>query len=125
MPAGRPTKYTQEILDTAYNYLENYSEYGVVPSTARLARILNIARSRVYEWGNEYPEFKDILESIQAEQEAMLIDNGLTGDFVSPITKLLLTKHGYTDRIEQDLSSTDGTMKPVSIHLVGVDTDDE
>lgn len=121
---SRPTKYGQDILDKAYGYLEGFKNYGVVPSTARLARILNVARSQLYVWRDEYPEFQDILEAIQAEQEALLIDSGLTGEFVSPITKLLMTKHGYSDRIEQDMTSSDGSMKPTSIELIGVLADE-
>jgi hypothetical protein len=118
---GRPTKYGQDVLDKAYEYLDNFTQHGVVPSTARLARILNVARSQLYVWRDEYPEFQDILEAIQAEQEALLIDSGLTGEFVSPITKLLMTKHGYSDRIEQDMSSSDGSMSPIGIELVGIE----
>lgn len=118
---SRPTKYGQDVLDKAYEYLDNFKKHGVVPSTARLARILNVARSQLYVWRDEYPEFQDILEAIQAEQEALLIDSGLTGEFVSPITKLLMTKHGYSDRIEQDMSSSDGSMSPIGIELVGIE----
>lgn len=122
---SRPTKFGDDILDSAYAYLENFKTYGVVPSTARLARILGVARSQLYVWKEQHEEFQDILEAIQAEQEALLIDSGLTGEFVSPITKLLLTKHGYSDKIEQDMTSSDGSLKPTVIELVGVTVDDQ
>lgn len=36
----------------------------------------------------------------------------------------MLTKHGYSDRIETDISSSDGSMKPTVIELVGVRPDE-
>ena len=35
-----------------------------------------------------------------ALQERKLLSNGLTNEFNASITKLLLTKHGYTDKVE-------------------------
>jgi hypothetical protein len=40
-----------------------------------------------------------------------LLNNGLDGTFNPPITKMMLSKHGYSDKIEQDHTSSDGSMK--------------
>jgi hypothetical protein len=42
----------------------------------------------------------------------LLIDGGLIGDFNPTITKLMLTKHGYSDKQEVDNKSSDGSMTP-------------
>jgi hypothetical protein len=46
-------------------------------------------------------------------QESKLLNEGLKGNFNATITKLILTKHGYSDRIEQELSGN--LEKPVTI----------
>ena len=47
------------------------------------------------------------------------MQNGLNNTFNSAITKLVLGKHGFHDKMEQDISSSDGSMKPTIIELVG------
>ena len=101
---ARPTKYNQEILEKAQHYLDNYEEYDeVIPSAVGLALALNITRSTLYEWAKDEDkkEFSDILDNINKRQEQILLKNGLTNQFNSNITKLVLGKHGYTDRAQQ------------------------
>ena len=52
-------------------------------------------------------EFSAIVAEILALQERTLLKGGLTEDFNASITKLLLTKHGYSDsqRIEAVIDS--------------------
>ena len=52
-------------------------------------------------------------------QQLTLINGGLNNTFNSAITKLVLGKHGFHDKMEQDISSSDGSMKPTIIELVG------
>lgn len=98
---ARPTDYSKEILDKTKDYITNYREYGdTIPSVASLSNFLNIARSTIYDWASQEDkkEFSDILEKLLSEQEKSLLNNGLNGKFNSTITKLILTKHGYTDK---------------------------
>lgn len=100
---GRPTHYSDEIARKAKDYLQNYSDLGdAVPSVAGLALHLNRSRSTLYEWASQQdkPEFADILHDINATQEKVALSNGLKGDFNSQIVKLLLGKHGYSDKVE-------------------------
>ena len=108
MPAGRPSKYNAEMLANAKDYLENYKEYGdVIPMACGLAVHLGVTEQTIYNWANESnPEFLELLAQIKAKQHSVLIGKGLTGDFNSTITKLILTKHGYSDRVES--SGVDG-----------------
>ena len=103
MGAGRPTKYNPEILEKARAYIDNYGEFGdVIPSVAGLSLVLQISRETVYDWAKqeEKQEFSYILQDILAKQESLLVNNGLDGEFNSNITKLVLGKHGYHEKVD-------------------------
>lgn len=103
---GRPSKYNDEVLKCADAYLKGaYKTQGnAIPSIAGLAFALGVSRECIYEWGRVHPEFSDILAAVATAQEMLLLDGGLTSKFNSVITKLMLTKHGYTDKQETALS---------------------
>lgn len=104
---GRPSELA-ECLEKAREYLNGgYESVGeVIPNIAGLACYLGKARSTVYEYAEKSKEFSDILEAILSLQESKLLNNGLKGDFNSTIAKLILTKHGYTDK--QEVTGADG-----------------
>ena len=115
---ARPTKYGQEIVTKAQHYLDNYGEYGhKIPSNAGLALVLGLSRETLRLWSKDEDkkEFLGILEAINQKQECVLLDNGLDGTFNSTITKLVLGKHGYHDRAQQE-----GTQVQVIINRGGV-----
>lgn len=107
MPAGRPTEYTEELLQKARDYVAFALSEEKLPSVAGLAKHLKIARSTIYDWASQEDkgEFSDILEDILSTQEEELINKGLTGKYNSTITKLVLSKHGYSDKSD---ITTDG-----------------
>jgi|APSaa5957512535_1039671.scaffolds.fasta_scaffold273654_2 hypothetical protein len=114
MPAGRPTDCTSETTELAWTYIglddkTNYASHNhVVPSIVGLCRVLNIARSTLYEWSeNTDTQFPDIFSEIKAAQLFELTNKGLAGDTNSVITKLMLTKHGYTDKTESKVDVND------------------
>ena len=119
---GRPTKYTPELLEECRQYLK---DYNTLPSIAGLAVRLDVARETLQAWARDEdkPEFSHIYTKLMAMQEDELIRNGLMGHFNASITKMILTKHGYSDKV--DATSSDGTMTPTSqpvvIRLVGPD----
>ncbi len=110
MPAGRPSLYTPELLEKAYEYLEVWQtlEHNVMPSIAGLSVFLGVSRETCRAWQLEADkeEFSGICRELMAKQELILADKGLTGDFNPTITKLMLTKHSYSDR--QELSGPEG-----------------
>jgi hypothetical protein len=126
MPAGRPTEYSLEILESAKAYLDSCQdteEQQVIglsakgtelykqklkvnlPSIEGLALYLHVHKDTLYEWEKIHPEFSDVLGDIRAKQADRLINNGLSGDYNPTIAKLLLTKHGYSDKTETDVTS--------------------
>ena len=101
---GRPTKYSAELLEKAQHYLDNYEEHEeVIPSAVGLALVLDITRTTLYDWAKDEDKkvFSNILDNINKKQEQILLKNGLTNQFNSNITKLVLGKHGYNDRAQQ------------------------
>ena len=126
MITGRPTKLTDALIEKAAKYATNdYMLQGeVIPTIEGLAVFLNVSRKTLYNWKAENEEFLHILDDLMARQAKELLSNGLRGDFNPTITKLILTKHGYSDRVEQDVTSSDGALAPTSIVLRGVRADD-
>ncbi len=110
-PGGRPTKYSNDTLIVARDYLNHYEKHGdQIPSIAGLAVILGVRRETLHVWAKEEgkEEFSNILGEILATQEKVLINKGLTGDFNPTIAKLVLGKHGYHDRQAQTITGAAG-----------------
>lgn len=121
MAVGRPTKYTPELLEKAREYLSVYADKGeAIPSIVGFAIHCGIHKSMVYEWMKdpEKKEFSDIAKDIVQHQEMVLMRGGLLKTFDSSITKLILGKHGYSDKQEVDHKSGDGSMSPNRVEIV-------
>lgn len=128
MPSGRISDYKPELVEKAWAYVNGgWAEIGDrVPTIAGLACEIGISRETCYEWSkHEDKVFSDILRKIAQVQERQLVNNGLEGKFNPSITKMMLTKHGYSDRVENDHTSSDGSMSPPeTIVLRGIKPDD-
>jgi len=113
---GRPSEYTEEKIALARMYLEGgWEEQGdAVPQIAGLALAMGITRetARVWAKDEEKQEFSVIFTRVQAIQERKLINRGLSGEFNPAITKMMLTKHGYSDKQEIDHTSLGESMSP-------------
>lgn len=132
---GRPSKMPDDLIKKSLAYIKQCEddleevvkqtrEDGTVitttkelkvnlPSLAGLAVWLDVSRDTVYEWQQSKIEFSDICSKILTLQEMILINKALAGVYNSNITKLLLTKHGYTDKT--DITS-DGKALPTPIY---------
>lgn len=119
---GRPTKLTDDIVKQAENYIAGDWETldHVLPSAVGLAKVVGVSKKTLYNWADSNDEFLHILAELNTEQEFTLLNKGLTGEFNTAITKLVLTKHDYSDKVAQDVTSSDGSMKPVVVELIGV-----
>jgi hypothetical protein len=115
MPAGRPTSYSDDMLQQAAEYVDKgWREEGdVMPMIESLSVVLGVARSTIYKWAEEKPEFSDILDTLMAVQAKELWNRGLVGDYNSTMAKLALTKHGYSDKSQSEVSGING--RPVEI----------
>lgn len=120
---GRPREYdpayhltqTRLYLDGGIREIEMYStienKYMRVklPQVAGLASFMKVGRNTIYEWMKIYPDFRDTIEQLLTQQEEMLIEYGLNNQFNSTITKLLLGKHGYSDKTDVTTNGKDIT----------------
>jgi len=108
--AGRPTDYSDQVVRDSWNYIQEFANDSIenqklkvnLPTIEGLALYLEISRSTLYLWQKEHKEFSDIIEVLQQKQAQVLINNGLSGNYNPTIAKVLLTKHGYTDKQEID-----------------------
>lgn len=139
MAHGRPVEYTSEHVEKARKYLsecvDQIEEYHKtrgeksdtyerlvrvkLPTIEGLAAYLKVARSTLYLWEETYPDFSDILEELRVNQADRLLNEGMSGTYNSTIAKVLLTKHGYREGIDQSTNGKDlptpilgGTTKP-------------
>ena len=115
-PVGRPCGLDEAVIEKSWLYLKGgYKEQGnAVPSVAGLAFALGKNRDTMYKWAAQNNEFSDILKCIATAQEMLLIDGGLNGDFNAAFAKMLMTKHGYSDKVETDMKSSDGSMRQIT-----------
>jgi hypothetical protein len=108
---GRPQEYCAEHLLKAREYIdscydvdedkENQIKGRVkIPTKGGLAFHLKVARETLYDWSDKFKEFSDVMEELGAIQEDRLINNGLKGTYNPTISKVLLTKHGYREGID-------------------------
>lgn len=118
-PVGRPSELPQT-LEKAKEYLNGgWKDIGdLVPSIASLACYCGKHRDNIYEYMKQSQEFTDIAKAISTLQESTLLRGGLSGDFNPSISKLILSKHGYSDKVEQDVRSSDGSMSPAPTRIV-------
>ena len=72
-----------------------------LPSTYRLAKVLGVSRSTVYEWTSKHQDFSDLLEELVAIQEDILVELGLSREIDSGLVKFILSaRHGYREKKE-------------------------
>jgi hypothetical protein len=100
---ARPTDYNEAILELSKSYLKNLPKEEKVHSIEGLADYLDISRTTIYDWisQEDKAEFSYIVGQILNKQGKTLINKGLIGEFNQSITKVMLTKHGYREGIEQ------------------------
>ena len=96
----------------ADEYVMRWHERDAVPSRVGLCCYLGISKHTSYEWEKLYPEFSATLSNVETLQEHTAVNKGITGEFNSTITKLVLANHGYSDKQAVDHTSTDGSMTP-------------
>lgn len=113
MTAGRPTDYSEALLKKAREYLSNRPEDEVVPSIEGLADYIGVTRTTIYDWESqeEKAEFSYIVEQVRHKQAKELINKGLEGKFNPTMSKVILTKHGYTDKSELDVTTKGDKVK--------------
>lgn len=130
---ARPTLLNDQLKERARDYIAMFrgvsfedlkQQLEVIPSIAGLAAFLGVSRDSLYNWSKIDAEFFDILERVKSLQEIILLNAALVGAFNPAMAKLLLYKHGYSDKQEIDHRSGDKSMTPNKIELVVIDSKD-
>ncbi len=100
-PVGRPNELIDTLKKAKQYLLGEWQIVGdVIPSVAGLACYTGKRRSTIYDYASKNEEFSDILEGILSLQENRLINGSLASLLNPTIAKLILTKHGYSDKQE-------------------------
>lgn len=104
---ARPTDYTEELLEKARMYLLELPSDEVVHSIEGLADYIGVTRPTIYDWESQEgkEEFSYIVEQIRHKQAKTLVNGSLKGILNASISKLMLTKHGYHDKQETDITT--------------------
>ena len=118
-PVGRPTKYNPAMQAQADAYVTEWPDFDAIPSRVGLCCYLGISKQTSFEWERIYPEFLATLQAVDTLQERTGVNKGITGEFNSTITKLVLANHGYSDR--QAVDHTTGGKSINRIERVVVD----
>ena len=117
---GRPSKYptSKEDIAALHGDVIDYGREGL--SKTQIAVKLGISRTTLYSWTEKHSDFLDAIkraqEAAQAHWEAMGMELARTG--TGNATAFIFQMKNrfpddYKDRKAVDLSSSDGTMKPV------------
>lgn len=124
---GRPSSYKAAYCQTTVEFMS-----GGYSVTA-LAGHIGVARSTVFKWAAEHPEFSDALKTGQAAA-ALWWENALRQVAVSGVGSASAAIFGvknrsnqdWSDKVEHDLRSGDGSMtpQPTQIRLVAPGHDD-
>jgi len=125
-PGGRPTIYSDEILIKTQEYIDLCEDEEVdqvvgmsakgtelyknklkvnLPTIEGLAYHLNINKDTIYEWCKVHGGFSDVIDNLRAKQARELVSKGLSGDYNPTIAKVLLSKHGYSEKQEVDVTT--------------------
>lgn len=125
MPAGAPSKFSDELVQKAQDYLDGEwkDDGSVIPSAVGLALHMGIAQSTLYKWVKEEGKerLSEILSNVNSEQQRLLLNNGLNSTFNPAITKLVLGKHGYSEKQENTVQGPGGS--PFAVTFRGVSND--
>jgi len=124
---GRPTKYSESYVNKVKDYVDSCNDELVqvvsgesekftafkekvrvnLPTIEGLAIYLKLHKDTIYEWEKKYKPFSDVINILRAKQVERLINNGLSGDYNPIIAKVLLSKQGYSEKTETNITTQD------------------
>jgi hypothetical protein len=123
---SRPTLYDEELQAKADLYVDSaWKDFDggedIFPSVEALVDYLNVSERSIYNWRDAHPEFMQTLERLKRKQKRILQNKSAKNEYNATISKLILSvNHGMVEKTATDLTSSDGSMKPTSIELIGV-----
>lgn len=115
---GRPTEYDESFVELTEEYLRscvdvdedresNIKRQVKLPSIEGLALYLEVVKATIYDWEEKHKEFSYVIDKLRQKQAEKLLNNGLAGTYNHTIAKVLLTKHGYREGIDNTTNDKD------------------
>ena len=118
--SGRPSGYDYEKMEKlvetylAENAEDTYKEVkdsngkviktilkAKIPSIKRFSQFCGIPRTTLNDWAVAYKDFSELLDRIKKEQEARLVEKGLTGEYNPVMAKFILSaRHEYREKTD-------------------------
>ena len=109
----------------ALEYIEQFINgyritQDLLPTVAGLAAHLYCSKKTIYNWTKKDSDFADTIERLEQMQEVALISNGLAGNYNPTIAKLILGKHGYSDRVDSNIGVVQGDVEAIKVEFIDV-----
>lgn len=132
--SGRPSKLTESVITKAQEYVDGgwIKLKHAVPMIEGIALELGIHRETVREWAviptektqtesaklfadrqSRHRRFSDIVSRMDAIQAIELASGALKNKLNAKTANMMLSKHGYVERKEQDITSQGQSVVPV------------
>ena len=127
MPAGRPKKNLDVLNEGWQDRLIQLGKDGA--SDVELRAELDISEDLWYRWMDEEPEFSQTVKKARMfcqiwwERQGRKMTTGEAQGNATTWIFNMKNRFRWTDRVEQDNLSSDGSFKPVKIEICGVDPD--
>lgn len=105
MPAGRPREYNPRLHPYLLRrFVFERMRSGIIPTKEGAAIFMHVNRDTLLDWSSKHDEFSAAWEYFKAVQGDDVLTKSLTGKYVAPIAKLLLSSHGYTEKKDINLN---------------------
>lgn len=115
--SGRPSKYSERgVVGKIKKYIRSCIDKRKTPYGEEFALKLGVSYRTLCNWAEDEDKkkFGEWFEILKTIQRLDLKRKSLTGEYVSPIAKILLSaEHDVTEKIKEEVSGKDG--KPVEI----------
>lgn len=115
--AGRPSTYSKrKTVERMRKYIRKCIDKRQTPFLEEFALSIGVSYDTIRRWSldDTKPEFAEMYQVLLTVQKVDLKKKSLTGEYVSPIAKLILSaEHNVVERVKQEVTGEDG--KPLEI----------
>ena len=108
MPAGRPKKYTDEVVEEIRLAMEEYIDLTDIPIVAEFAYQNRVERRKLYEFAENNDEFNHTIKRLIDKKEAQLERLALTKEIQHTMAIFSLKQLGWRDITETEHSGSVG-----------------
>lgn len=122
--AKAPYKYhNEETIKEANEYIDSCGlEQMELPTVEGLALLLDVHDDTLVDWGEKYPEFKNVMKKLMLKQKHLLINGGAFGGKeinIAMFIFLLKANHGMIETERRELVGKDGEDIKIKLDFPG------